>query len=85
MAKAMQAADTFVAVLDDGTERHVRKGEVLADSHELVKRDVAAAKDNPGRAPLFRPLDLGDEDEDPKPARKLYGAAAASAAAKADS
>lgn len=54
---AMQAQDTFVAVLDDGSERFVAKGEVLADGHELVKRDQR------GSGMLFRPLDLGDEDE----------------------
>jgi len=48
---AQQAQDTFVAVLKDGTERLVKYGEVLADSHELVRS-----------APnLFRTLDLDDE------------------------
>jgi hypothetical protein len=53
---AHQAQDTFVAVLKDGTERLVAKGEVLADSHELVKRD------RDGAGVLFRALDVdGDE------------------------
>lgn len=51
----MQAQDTFVTVLNDGTERFVAKGEVLSDSHELVKRDQK------GAGVLFRKLDLGDE------------------------
>jgi len=66
---AQQAQDTFVAVLDDGTERFVSKGEPFSDSHELVRRDVAATKATPGRLPLFRPLDLG-EDEAPARGRK---------------
>jgi hypothetical protein len=67
----MQAQDTFVAVLDDGTERFVAKGDPLPDNHELVKRDLAASKDNPTRTPLFRSLDLGeDEEAKPKPAAR---------------
>lgn len=61
---AMQAQDTFVAVLDDGTERFVAKGDVLPDGHELVKRD------RKGSGLLFKPLDLGDEDEAPKSTAK---------------
>jgi hypothetical protein len=53
-----QAQDTFVAGLADGTERLVTKGEPLPETHELVKRDLAAA--GPERAPLFRPLDDGE-------------------------
>ena len=52
----MLAQDTFVAVLGDGTERFVAKGEVLPDGHELVKRDQA------GSGTLFRRLDLGEEE-----------------------
>jgi hypothetical protein len=53
---AQQAQDTFVAVLDDGTEQRVVKGEVLPDSHELVRRDANCS------GTLFRPLNLdGDE------------------------
>jgi hypothetical protein len=59
---AQQAQDTFVAVLDDGTERLVTKGEVLPDSHELVKRDA-----NGGGA-LFRTLDIDGADSTPAPA-----------------
>lgn len=51
----MQAMDTFVATLKDGTERLVTKGEVLPFGHELCKRD------REGSGTLFRPLDLGDE------------------------
>lgn len=53
---AQQAQDTFVAVLDDGTERLVTKGEVLPDSHELVKRDAQA------HSGLFRPLNIDGEE-----------------------
>jgi hypothetical protein len=60
-----QAQDTFVAGLADGGERMVMKGEPLPESHELVKRDLAAAKDNPGRVALFRLLDEGE----PPPAK----------------
>jgi hypothetical protein len=62
----MQAQDTFVAVLDDGSERFVAKGEVLSDKHELVVRDQK------GSGTLFRPLDLGEDDQPaakPKPPR----------------
>ena len=60
---AQQAQDTFVAVLDDGTERLTVKGDVLPDSHELVKRDQA------GSGTLFRPLNIDGEAEAdaPKP------------------
>ncbi len=60
-----QAQDTFVAGLEDGTERLITKGEPLPESHELVKRDLAAAKDSPGRSALFRPL----ADDEPPPAK----------------
>lgn len=74
---AHQAQDTHVAVLADGSERLVTRGDVLADSHELVQRDLAASKDNPARTPLFRPLDI-DGDEPP-----AKGQAKAPAKAKA--
>lgn len=51
---AHQATDTFVGILEDGSERLVAKGEVLPDSHELVKRDAK------GSGTLFRKLDLDD-------------------------
>jgi hypothetical protein len=55
---AQQAQDTFVAVLGDGTERLVTKGELLPDSHELVKRD------SKGSGSLFKPLNVdGDEPQ----------------------
>ena len=63
-----QAQDTFVAGLEDGTERLVAKGEPLPETHELVKRDLAAAKADPLRAPLFRLLDEA-EPVPAKPAR----------------
>ena len=65
-----QALDTFIAESEDGTQRLVTKGEPLIESHELVKRDLAAVKANPGRAPLFRALDDG---EPPAPKRSLRG------------
>jgi hypothetical protein len=62
---AQQAMDTFMAVLGDGSQRLVTKGEVFPDGHELVKRD----QDGSGR--LFRKLDLGeDEEAKPKPAAR---------------
>lgn len=60
---AKQARETFVAELADGTIRRVTAGEVLPNSHELVKRDMDPEK---GAGNLFRDLDLG-EDEAPKP------------------
>jgi hypothetical protein len=57
---AQQAQDTFVAVLKDGTERLVTKGEVLPDSHELVKRDAD------GSGGLFRALNVDGDDPAPK-------------------
>lgn len=71
---AQQAQDTFVADLKDGTTRRVTRGEVFADSHELVKRDQA------GSGTLFKPLDLG-EDEKP-PAKSQPEKAEAKAPAK---
>jgi hypothetical protein len=50
----MQAQDTFVATLDDGTEMRVTRGEVLPDGHELVKRDLTGT--------LFKALDLGEPE-----------------------
>lgn len=61
-----QAQDTFVAGLEDGTERQVTKGDPLPENHELVKRDLAAAKGNPSRIPLFRLLDPGESEPLPK-------------------
>lgn len=62
------AQDTFYAGLEDGGERLVVKGEPLPESHELVKRDLAACKADKDRTPLFRLL---DEDQPPpaKPRR----------------
>jgi hypothetical protein len=64
---AKQAMDTFVAMLDDGSQRFVTKGEVFPDKHELVKRDAA----NSGT--LFRDLDLGDEEPPPVRPRLARG------------
>jgi hypothetical protein len=61
---AQQAQDTFVAVLGDGTERLVTKGEMLPDSHELVKRDAK------GSGALFRPLNIDGDETPGKPAPK---------------
>lgn len=57
---AQQAQETFVAELN-GTSVRVAKGEVFADKHALVKLDQA------GSGTLFKPLDLGDDDEKPPP------------------
>jgi hypothetical protein len=51
----MQAMDSFVAALKDGSEIRVMKGEVLPDKHELVIRDQK------GSGTLFRALDLGED------------------------
>lgn len=64
-----QAQDTFVAGMPDGTEHLVTKGEARPETDELVKRDLAASKDNPGRAPLFRLLDPGTPEAAAKPGR----------------
>lgn len=69
-----QAQDTFVAGLEDGTEKLVAKGEPLPESHELVKRDLAAVKADKGRLPLFRPL---GPDEPVQAPAKPRGAAKA--------
>ena len=66
---AQQAQDTFVGVLQDGSERLVTRGEVMPDSHELVKRDQKAS------GLLFRPLNV-DGDE-PPPAKATSKAKAA--------
>ena len=71
--KYYQAQDTFVAGLQDGTEKLVVKGEPYPETHELVKRDLAATADNPDRALLFRLLDTGE----PEPVTKSRAARAA--------
>jgi hypothetical protein len=68
----MKAQDTFVAMLGDGSQKFVTKGDTLPDSHELVKRDLA------GGGLLFSPLDTGDDEA---PAKSVP--AKAPAAAKA--
>jgi hypothetical protein len=57
----MQATDTFVATMNDGSDQLVTKGQVLPFGHELVRRD------REGSGSLFRPLDLGGEDEAEEP------------------
>jgi hypothetical protein len=49
-----QAQESFHAVLDDGSERFVTKGEILPDRHELVRRDQDGTKT------LFRMIDMGE-------------------------
>jgi hypothetical protein len=56
---AMQLQENIVGELDDGTGFAFTKGQVLPDSHELVKRDAAAS------GMLFKPLNV-DGDEPPK-------------------
>ena len=76
---AKQAQDTFVAQMDDGSDQLITKGQVVSDSHELVKRD------RKGAGILFRDLDLGDADESPaksEPAKAAPAAATAKAAVK---
>lgn len=70
-----EAQDTFIATMEDGTERFVRKGEALAGNHELVRRDLAASEDDASRLPLFRPMDTGEERPEAKQPR--FSAAAA--------
>jgi hypothetical protein len=66
----LKAEDTFVATLDNGTEFFVAKGQPFHDSHELVKRDAAAQKANPGRTPLFRALEEAELEAEAPPAVK---------------
>jgi len=51
-----RAQDTFVAMMTDGSQQFVQKGDVLADSHELVRRDLD------GSGLLFRALDTGEDE-----------------------
>ena len=69
MVKFFVAQDTFNADLEGGGIMTVTKGEVLPDTHELVKRDAA------GTGTLFK-LMAGQEDE---PAAKKTTRAAKSA------
>ena len=74
-----KAQDTFIAVLDDGTERLVTKGETLAGNHELVKRDLK------GSGTLFRPMDTGEDEKAPaksEPAKAEAKAAPVKAASR---
>lgn len=65
------AQDTFVAETGDGAQIRVSKGEAFPDGHPLVKLDQA------GSGVLFKPMDLG---EDEQPAAKSPGRAAAKTA-----
>ena len=75
LVRYYQAQDTFVAGLEDGTERLVVKGEPYPETHELVKRDQDAVKKDSGRLPLFRLLDPGE----PEPVTKARASKAAKA------
>lgn len=66
-----QAQDTFVAMVADGSQQFVQKGDVLPDSHELVKRDLSGSK------VLFRALDTGQDDPPAKSDAKAEAKAAA--------
>ena len=68
---AHQAQETFVAELASGP-LVVQRGQVFADSHEVVKLDG-------GRGMLFKPLDVDDKP----PAKGTARAAARPAAGKA--
>jgi len=57
-----RAEDTFVIELD-GTPRRVNKGDVLADTDEVVRHDLA----NGGG--LFTRMNYGEEPEPPKTTR----------------
>lgn len=70
-----QAQDTFVAGMPGGAEQLVTKGMTLPETHELVKRDLDAAKGNAARVPLFSPLDDGEAVPAVKPARTARKAA----------
>jgi len=65
----MQATDTFVATMKDGSDQLVTKGQILPFGHELVRRD------REGSGGLFRPLDLGGGDDE-APAKSEAKAAA---------
>ena len=71
--KYYQAQDTFVAGLQDGTEKLVVKGEPYPETHERVKRDLDALAETKDRVPLFRLLDGGE----PEPVTKSRAARAA--------
>ena len=58
-----KAADTFVAMLDDGSQRFVTKGETLPENHELVAQMLK--RDQEGADAVWRLLDPG-ETEAPK-------------------
>lgn len=60
-----EAADTFVAQMADGSERHVVKGQPFPDRHELVLRD---ADPKTGSGILFRDADYGEAEPPPKSA-----------------
>jgi hypothetical protein len=70
----MQAMDTFVATMADGSDRMVTKGEILPSGHELVKRD------RDGSGTLFRRLDLGEDEPAPAKSEPAKAEAPAKAA-----
>ena len=55
------AQEAFSADLESGAAVAVGKGEVLPDSHELVKRDAA------GAGLLFKPMAGQEEEPEPEP------------------
>lgn len=57
-----RANDTFVVELH-GTPRRVNKGDVLADTDEVVQHDQA------GEGLLFTKMNYGEEPEPPKTTR----------------
>lgn len=60
---AKQATDTFVTVMPDGTERMIVRGQVLQDSHEIVRHVPA----------LFIPFDAGQVEEPEAPVKRGPG------------
>lgn len=75
-----EATDTFVAVLGDGTERTVVKGQPFPDRHELVLRDQDPKT---GSGSLFRDVNYGEDDEKPPPKSEAQEKPEAAAPVKA--
>jgi hypothetical protein len=64
------AQDNFVGETPEGAWLTVQKGQAFPDNHPLVRldRDAAesAAKGGVSRTSLFAPMDLGEEEPEPK-------------------
>ena len=64
------AQDNFVGETPDGAWLTVQKGQAFPDGHPLVMLDrdaaEAAAKDGISRTSLFAPMDMGEEEPEPK-------------------